>query len=281
MAARPTVKVLRSHWLTRAVAIIAACGIAACTTGNGGNTNAAHEGGVRVDVTDIAVDQPSGSPYVELEDHSGKRSLQIVIDDAEARAIMLELHGVKPPRPLSADLLRSVIKQTGNEVDRVEINDLRDEIYYARIYLDHDRYSIDSRPSDAIALAIGTGAPIYVAPRLMRSEASASGAASPAPITAITNGVTVQELSTDVAAYFGVAAHGGVIVADVDAAGERAGLRRGDIVTAIAGHRITMPSDFAHAAKAVTDGPISLTILRDGRTNTITVPLNRAARAAN
>ena len=86
----------------------------------------------------------------------------MMIGESEATAILLALHGVKPERPFTNDLVRSIIGQTGNRVDRVVIGDMRDETYYATIYMDGGRYSIDSRPSDAIALAMGMNAPIYV-----------------------------------------------------------------------------------------------------------------------
>jgi len=261
-----------------AILAIAACTIVACTGGHQGAVRAA---GVRVDLTGVDVDRHSGAHYLVLEDLAGHRSLQIEIDDAGAHAIMLALHGVKPVRPLSADLLRSVIRQTGNQIDRVEIADLRGEIYYARIDLDHGRYSIDSRPSDAIALALGAGAPIYVAARLMQTDEPPAAAANPPSALATADGVMVQELTADLAIAFGVGAHSGVVVADCAAAGARAGLKRGDIVTAVAGHAVTMPNDFARAAQAVTADPIALRILRDGRTVVIALPLERPAHAAN
>jgi uncharacterized protein len=269
--------------LARAVVAgaILALAIAACTGGSIGNMGAAHDAGVRVDLTGVDVDPHTGAHYLVLDDLAGRRSLQIEIDDAGAHAIMLALQGVKPVRPLSADLLRSVIRQTGHQIDRVEIADLRDDIYYARIDLDHDRYSIDSRPSDAIALAIGAGVPIYVAARLMQADQPPAAAAIPPAALAIADGVTVQELTGDLATAFGVGAHGGVVVADLDAADARAGLKRGDIVTSVAGHGVATPDQFARAARMVTDGPIAIRIMRDGRTVVIAIPLDRPAHAAN
>src|SRR5208282_2605697 len=74
-----------------------------------------------------------------------------------------------PERPLTHDLVRSIIGQTGNRVDRIVIGDMRNEVYYATIYMDGGRYTIDSRPSDAIALAMGMNAPIYVNDKLFES----------------------------------------------------------------------------------------------------------------
>ncbi|MBF6561357.1 MAG: bifunctional nuclease family protein [Candidatus Binataceae bacterium] len=263
------------------VRAMVACAILAIAACNGGYQGAPRAAGVRVDLTGVDVDRHSGAHYLVLEDLAGRRSLQIEIDDAGAHAIMLAMQGVKPVRPLSADLLRSVIRQTGNQVDRVEIADLRGEIYYARIDLDRGRYSIDSRPSDAIALALGAGAPIYVAARLMQTDQPPAAAANPPAALATADGVTVQELTADLATAFGVGAHSGVVVADCDAGDARAGLQRGDIVTSVAGHAVAMPDDFARAAQAVSAVTIALRILRDGRTVVIALPVERPAHAAN
>ncbi len=118
-----------------------------------------------------AVDQ-DGAPYVMLEDSAGGRSLPIGIGESEAQSIALELHGLNPGRPLTYDLIKNILDSTGNHVDRVEVNDLRDETYFAIILLDHGHHSIDSRPSDAIAVALATKAPIYVSARLFESGAT-------------------------------------------------------------------------------------------------------------
>src|SRR5712691_10407480 len=126
-------------------------------------------GQVRVDVTDVAYDHSTGTHYLVLEEKSGRRVLPITIGDDEARAILFELHGIKPERPLTYELLLKVIEQTGNHVDRVLIGEVREEVYYAKVYLDHGQYELDSRPSDAVALAIGANAPIFVADRLLQT----------------------------------------------------------------------------------------------------------------
>ena len=133
---------------------------------------------VRVEVVTVGFDHDSGTPFVLLEEKAGKRQLPISIGENEARAIMLELHGISPQRPLTSDLLRSVIEKTGNRVDRVVIDDMREQTYYADIYLSGGRYRIDSRPSDAIALALGMKAPIFVAVKLFESAPAASAGQS-------------------------------------------------------------------------------------------------------
>jgi bifunctional DNase/RNase len=226
-------------------------------------------GEVRVEVTDVGYDKASASHYVQLEDRASRRSLQIVIGDDEAQAITLELRGLQSPRPLATELLREVIARTGNEVDRVDVTEVRDDVYYAKVFLDGGRYAIDSRPSDAIALAMGASAPIYVATDLMQAE-NAAPIAGVAPVTATNFGITVEQLTPDLASYFGVAATSGVVVADVDHAASVAGLQRGDILIDAGGRAIDRPDDFAHATHAV-GAPIGLTVRHGVATRTITI----------
>ncbi len=234
-----------------------------------GNSVGLPRGDVRVEVTAVGFDQRAGTPYVQLDDRAGQRSLQITIGTDEARTITLELHGIKTARPLTNELLAKVIARTGNAVDRVEVTEVRNEIYFAKIVLNHGRYAFDSRPSDAIALALGVRAPIYVAGALMRSI-GASANEVPAPVTATNFGVTVQELTPDLALYFGVEAGSGVVIADFGPEAGSAGLRRGDIVVEAGGHAVRTPADFVHVANPG-GAPIALSIRRDGATHTITI----------
>ena len=249
------------------VALMLACGL--LTACSGGSAASPPSGEVRVEVTDVGYDQQSASHYVQLDDRAKQRSLQITIGDDEARTITLELRGLKSARPLTNELLRTVIARTGNAVDRVEVTEVRAEIYYARIILDHGRYALDSRPSDAIALAMGLNAPIYVAGDLMRSVSSSSNAVS-APLTATNFGVTVQELTPDLASYFGVEPGGGVVIADFDGEAGKTGLQRGDILVEAGQRAIRTPGDFVHTTVAA-GAQIALTVRRGKVTRTIAI----------
>ena len=262
-----------------AAAATAACALIACV---GGHTDGAGRGDVRVKVTDVGFDQPNNTHYVMLENQDGTRSLPIMIGEDEARTIMLELNNIKPDRPLTADLLRNVIQRTGNQVDRVVIGDKRDEVYYAQIYLDHGRFVVDSRPSDAIALAIGVQVPIYVGGVIFRASAQAVGAAPPK--LASRAGITVQELTPAIASYFGVAPSSGVLVADIARPAANT-VKRGDIITLVDGRPVSNPTMFLEQGTGLSGAPIKLTILRDHRM--LTCVLNPAIgkaprpRAAN
>jgi uncharacterized protein len=255
--------VMRGVALMLGFGLIAACGRGAATS-----TLSPPSGEVRVEVADVGYDKQSASHYVQLDDRAKQRSLQIAIGDEPARAITLELRGLQSPRPLTNQLLGTVLARTGNAVDRVEITQVRDEIYYARIILDHGRYALDSRPSDAIALAMTVNAPIYVASELMHPVSTTADAA--APIVATNLGVTVQELTPDLASYFGIATGGGVVIADFNDEARNAGLQRGDILVAVNGQTIRTPDDFAHRAIAA-GARIAMTVRRGKTTQTIMI----------
>lgn len=125
---------------------------------------------VQVDILGLSTSPSSGGAYaLILKEMNGPRRLPIIIGAFEAQSIALEMEGIKPPRPLTHDLLKSIIDTLGGSLSDVTINDLKDGTFYARLAV--DTQEIDSRPSDAIALAVRYGVPIYVADRVME-EAS-------------------------------------------------------------------------------------------------------------
>ena len=225
---------------------------------------------MRVEVADVTYDHSTGTYYLVLREKARQRVLPITIGDEEARAIMFELHGIKPERPLTYELLLNVLQQTGNQLDRVVIGEVRDEVYYAKVYLDQGRYEVDSRPSDAIALAVGAKAPIFVAEKLL--QAATSETAAPVATTVTAFGITVQELTPELAQYFGVDIHSGVLVADLDPAAQNAGVNRGDILTGVNGSTIESAQDYARAvSKSGDNSKVSLTFQREGVTRALTL----------
>ena len=137
---------------------------------------------VLMNVGGLTLDPSTKTPIVILRDDENKVNLPIWIGLLEATAIATELEGIQMARPMTHDLLRNLIGELGATVESIEISDLRDNTYYAVIHLrvgDTAR-TIDSRPSDAISLALRSKSPIYVARKvleassaLQQSEASA------------------------------------------------------------------------------------------------------------
>lgn len=115
--------------------------------------------------------QSSGSYALILQETAGPRRLSILIGQEAAQNIAVELEAIKPPRPVTHDLLKSILDALGARVVDVTITDLEEGTFYATIALDSTDTQLDARPSDAIALAIRCGAPIFVTEEVME-EAS-------------------------------------------------------------------------------------------------------------
>ena len=115
-------------------------------------------------VESIRVNLVTQNRVVFLKEVHGDRHLPIWIGDFEAQAIAMELQGVASPRPLPYDLMKAIIGDLNGRVERVLVTDLSQDVFYARIVirLPDRTVEVDSRPSDAIALAVRTGAPILV-----------------------------------------------------------------------------------------------------------------------
>jgi bifunctional DNase/RNase len=120
------------------------------------------------EVLGVIIDQKSSQPLVILQGKRDKRNLAMVIGHAEANGIALPLHGITPPRPLTHDLFLTLFGRLKVTVTRVVITDLRDDIYYATVHLNAGgtEMTLDSRPSDAIALAIRAKVPVLVEDRV-------------------------------------------------------------------------------------------------------------------
>ena len=119
---------------------------------------------LRVEIKGLMLDPSSNVPIVILRDVASQTFLPIWIGHFEASAIALRIEGVEPPRPMTHDLLRSVLERLGATVEKIVISDLKESTFFAVIHVQFQDapLSIDARPSDAIALALRTEAPIFV-----------------------------------------------------------------------------------------------------------------------
>jgi hypothetical protein len=128
---------------------------------------------IRVEIDSIRVSLMSQERVVVLKDVESDRYLPIWIGAFEAEAIRVELQNVPVTRPLTHDLLKSVILELGGKVEHIVVNELRNDIFFARIVVttQNGRVEIDSRPSDAIALAVRLKVPIFVAESVMQGGA--------------------------------------------------------------------------------------------------------------
>lgn len=193
---------------------------------------------LEVRVRGVTVDPHAGSPVVLLEELRGARVLPIWVGVFEARAIVMEMDHVAPPRPMTHDLIKTILEGVKAQITRVAITDLRDNTFYAHIALHAGGASLqlDARPSDAIALALRVQAPIYVASIVFdRAPALELHGDEPAALTVLKRyGLTLQNLTAALATHFQLPTPDGVLVSDVEAGSgaERDGVRRGDVIVA-------------------------------------------------
>lgn len=138
---------------------------------------------IEVTVAQLGLDRTTNSPVVILREKDGARVLPIWIGPAEASAIAMELQGIKPPRPMTHDLLKTVITGLGASVRRILISTLKDKTYFAELLLARDDhlFQLDARPSDSIALALRVNAPIFTEADLLEQATEESGTPAPDP----------------------------------------------------------------------------------------------------
>ncbi len=125
---------------------------------------------VEVEIMGLSSSPSSGGAYaLLLKEVYGNRRLPIIIGAFEAQSIALELEGIKPPRPLTHDLLKSMIDNLGGTITEILVDELRENTFYAKITVEQSSLTnqVDSRPSDAIALAVRSRAQIFVADSVM------------------------------------------------------------------------------------------------------------------
>src|SRR5438270_5735132 len=124
---------------------------------------------IQMELSRIIISEMEDQQIIVLKEVDGDRKFPIVIGSPEALAIDRRLKGQVHQRPLTHDLLASVIESMGGTVERIEINNLQEHTFFARIHIRQDGRTIkvDSRPSDAIALGVATTVPIYVAEHVL------------------------------------------------------------------------------------------------------------------
>ncbi|MFK7741073.1 MAG: bifunctional nuclease family protein [Planctomycetota bacterium] len=133
---------------------------------------------VEVELARVVIHQKGDQQYIHLRERHGPRGFPIVIGYNEVEEINRKLCGVEPPRPLTHDLVGRILRSLGHRLHRVVISELREGTFYATLTLkpseapDEADRTVDCRPSDAIALAVQTGAPILVAREVFEAVAA-------------------------------------------------------------------------------------------------------------
>ncbi len=244
---------------------------------------AAPEDAVLMEVRQVVVDPVNRTPVVILA--GGGRLLPIWIGNAEASSIARALEGQPSPRPNTHDLIRKLLESLRATPERITITELRESTYFAVITLKagRGRIAIDSRPSDAIAVALRTGASIYATRQVLEQAVRLND-----PALRRGEGVTrmmgmhMQDLTAELAKLFATELRQGVLVAHVEGASAASGhgFRRGDVIVRVDGRRIrnTRELEAALASRPAT-GRHTFRIRRDGGPVTIVVdPQSRGKR---
>jgi uncharacterized protein len=124
---------------------------------------------IEMHIKGLMLDPVTNVPIVVLKDSENQRALPIWVGPVEANAIALQVENVAPPRPMTHDLFRRLLGALGASVSRVVIAELRGSTYYAYLEIEKggERLCVDARPSDALAIALRTGAPVFVTPSVL------------------------------------------------------------------------------------------------------------------
>jgi bifunctional DNase/RNase len=223
---------------------------------------------IQVEVQSVGFDQTLNTPVVLLQNKDKSKAIPIWVGMPEAQAIYLQLEGRALPRPMTHDLMKNILEQVGVEFEKVVVSELKESTYYAHIHLIQKGkpLEIDSRPSDAIALALRFHRPIYVAKSLFEASRPAEIASTAGSVTSATiAGVTVQNLTTELAAYFRLPENSGVLVASTTVSGEGETLQRGDVITGVDGEAIHDIEEFRHKLGKGGGTAVTLQVQRDGK----------------
>lgn len=231
---------------------------------------------VRKVMLDPTIQTPT--PVVILESQKDKQFVPIWIGSEEALSIAIELESVKAPRPNAHDLIRNILQSVGASIHHITITDLRGSVYYATltVLLKGQEYQIDSRPSDAIAVALRMKAPIYVTQQLLDKASHAPFFEHPQEGVTRILGLQLQELTPALASLLDLQIKQGVLVADVElgSPGSEQGIQRGDIIVKANDRPINKVSDLESFLKTVKKpGQLKLEIIRKGKPTTIVLNL--------
>lgn len=189
---------------------------------------------IEMEVKGVRLDTIGNTPVVLLTDKEGKKALPIWIGLLEATAIDKELKNITSPRPMTHDLLHSILTQAQVKVKEVKIVELKDHTYYAKLFLKLSKevIEVDARPSDAIILALKSNLPILISAKILDEQGI--------PLAQKNNsgeryGICVQELTPALATHFNFKGKKGVLVAEVlsGSISETSGVQAGDIITRV------------------------------------------------
>jgi len=229
---------------------------------------------IEMEVKGVRMDAVGNSPFVLLADKEGKMALPIWVGLLEANAIDRELRNETPPRPMTHDLLYSILAQTHAKVKEVRIVDLKDNVYYAILFLrlSKEVVELDARPSDAIVIALKSKTPIFVSTKILDKQGIVL---TPKAAFGERFGIRVQELTPELASSFGFKGKKGVLVAEVlpGSVSETSGIKAGDIVTKVNSKEVGSVQEFEELFDSAKPGEsLKVSLFRDNQFKEVNLP---------
>jgi hypothetical protein len=222
---------------------------------------------VEMEVKGVRMDVLGQNPVVILADKEGKKALPIWIGLLEANAIERELKSVTTSRPMTHDLLHSILEQIHVKVKEVKIVDLKDHTYYAKLSLivNKELIELDARPSDAIIMALKSKAPVYVAAKIVDDQGVLL---TKKEAIGERHGIRVQDLTPSLASHFSFKGEKGVLVSEVvsGSVSEASGIKAGDIITKVHEKEVGSVQEFEETFDALkAERSIRISLFRDER----------------
>ncbi len=232
---------------------------------------------VEVEVATVAVAQPNGTPVVLLREPEASRIVPIFIGPTQARSILRALRGLDTPRPMTHDLMGRVIDALDARLDRVYVDDLRDDTFYGMLEFDvsgrDEPLRIDTRPSDAIALALRVGASMHVARPVIEATASLDYRGLERVEVVSAAGFTVMAPHPELRQALELPERDGLVVTEAVGPAAGAGLSAGALILEVNGEVPESPMAFLRRVRETAEGePIRLRYWLDGQEHSIEVP---------
>ena len=222
---------------------------------------------IEMEVKGVRLDAIGHNPVVLLADKEGKKALPIWIGLLEANTIDKELKNITSPRPMTHDLLHSILTQVQVKVKEVKIIDLKDHTYYATLFLKLNKavIEVDARPSDAIIIALKSKIPIFVAAKILDQQGIALTKKN---AFGERYGIRIQELTPALASHFNFKGKKGVLVAEVlpGSISETSGIKAGDIITKVNSKEVEGVQEFEEMLDTVKAGDsLRILLFRDDK----------------
>jgi hypothetical protein len=229
---------------------------------------------VEMEVKGVRLDAIGNSPVVLLADKEGKRALPIWVGLLEANAINKELRNETSSRPMTHDLLYAILAQAHAKVKEVRIIDLKNNTYYATLFLIINKgvQEIDARPSDAIVIALKSKTPIFVSTKILDEQGIALAQKS---AFGERLGIRIQELTPTLASGFKFKGKKGVLVAEVlpGSVSESSGIKAGDIITKVDSKEVGTIQQFEEMFDSAKPGDLlKILLFRDNQFKEVNLP---------